>query len=244
MSISNFGKVRIYSDHELELWRADTFFQKEPETIAWIDRMSGTNVVFFDVGANIGVYSLYAASKHDNLRVVSFEPVLNNYVALQNNIALNNFRNIESYCIAVSNTCKSDVLYIQDARVGNSGAQLGQKVDDRGNSFEPVDRQTVLSLSIDAMVNLFAFPSPTHVKIDVDGLEGKIIDGMKALLSRERLKSILVEFNSETEQRELTSVLEQYGFLVDDELNKFEGHSSSRRNKKGSSAVNVVFSRD
>lgn len=243
MNTSEFGKVRIFSDHELEKWRAETFFNKEPETIAWIEQMRGEGLVFYDVGANIGVYSLYAASRNAALRVIALEPVLNNYNALRQNIGLNKFSNVESYCIAVSNVCKPDVLYLQDVRVGNSGAQLGREVDDKGISFEAIDRQTVLSLSIEVMVKSLGFPCPTHIKIDVDGLEGKVIDGMKALFSQDGLKSILIEFNSDEEQRDLTNLLSQYGFKGDEELNNMSNHSSSRRKTKGSRAVNVVFNK-
>ena len=70
--------------------RARTFFEKEPETLAWIDSFPPRSV-FWDIGANVGVYSMYAALRSHS--VSSFEPAASNYFALNRNIALNNFQN-------------------------------------------------------------------------------------------------------------------------------------------------------
>ena len=53
-------KFKIYSENSLEDYRASSFFEKEPETVAWIDDFSEGSI-YYDVGANIGIYSLYAS---------------------------------------------------------------------------------------------------------------------------------------------------------------------------------------
>ena len=69
-------------------FRASTFSSKEPETLAWIDSFHEDSV-FWDIGANIGLYSLYAA-RHKNCRVIAFEPSFFNLEILVRNINLNN----------------------------------------------------------------------------------------------------------------------------------------------------------
>jgi hypothetical protein len=71
----------------VEVFRAATFWEKEPTTIAWIKSLADTNDLLWDVGANIGLYSLYAASL--NIVVTAFEPVQEYYDRLCQNIECN-----------------------------------------------------------------------------------------------------------------------------------------------------------
>lgn len=48
--------------NDVTRWKAETYFTKEPETIEWIDTFNEGDI-FFDIGANIGLYSIYAAKK-------------------------------------------------------------------------------------------------------------------------------------------------------------------------------------
>ena len=71
----------------LNRYRADTFSTKEPETLEWIDSIPNGSVVW-DIGANIGLYSCYAA-KQRGCRVFAFEPSVFNLELLARNIFLN-----------------------------------------------------------------------------------------------------------------------------------------------------------
>ena len=59
---------------------------KEPETLEWIDQFKGDKIVFWDIGANVGLYSIYAALKHKDIQIISFEPSVNNLRVLSRNI--------------------------------------------------------------------------------------------------------------------------------------------------------------
>ena len=85
---------------ELEKYRIDSLYSKEPETIEWINSWIGTKLVFYDVGANIGIYSIYASMYHQNLLTYAFEPVHLNYEALSKNIDLQKNENIKPINIA------------------------------------------------------------------------------------------------------------------------------------------------
>jgi hypothetical protein len=71
----------------LNLYRASSFSTKEPETLQWIDSMPQGSVVW-DIGANVGLYSCYAA-KRRSCRVFAFEPSVFNLEVLARNIFLN-----------------------------------------------------------------------------------------------------------------------------------------------------------
>src|SRR5206468_150350 len=81
-----------------EHYRADTYATKEPETIEWVRRRLGKGDVLFDVGANIGLYSLFAAKLEPSCRVVAFEPESNNFSSLCRNVLLNRLDNVIPCC--------------------------------------------------------------------------------------------------------------------------------------------------
>ena len=79
--------------------RINTFFTKEPETLAWIDNFEGDNkITFWDIGANIGIYSIYAALSHKNIQIISFEPSTSNLRVLSQNISKNNLSQKINIC--------------------------------------------------------------------------------------------------------------------------------------------------
>lgn len=156
--------LMMTGDSELEKWRAETLFSKEPETIAWIDHCSKRGGIFYDVGANIGGYSLYAAYTNSELKVYSFEPVINNYLILLRNRELNKLGNLTPFQLALSSANGLDTLYILDTRVGGSGAQISAPINERGQSFEPLAKEVLLCLRLDSMVDEYHFPPPKLYK--------------------------------------------------------------------------------
>src|SRR3990172_115673 len=90
------------ANEELHLLRAELIASKEPETLEWIDSFADS-AVLFDIGANIGVFSLYAAL-HRNCDVYAFEPEAKNYACLNKNIFLNKLgRRVRALNVALHN---------------------------------------------------------------------------------------------------------------------------------------------
>ena len=111
-------------------YRFDTFENKEPETLKWIDNNLRENDVFFDIGANIGVYSLYAASK--KLIILKFT-VLTEYSNLNElkfNVLNNGFtNNINIFSIAFGDFSHISFLQINDVTPGAALHSLGSSND-------------------------------------------------------------------------------------------------------------------
>lgn len=232
------------TDSELERWRAETLFEKEPETIRWLNCYAKQGGVFYDVGANVGGYSIYSAYNNKDISVCSFEPVTNNYAALLKNRELNGLRNIIPFQLALSSENGIKNIYIRDSRVGNSGAQLGAPIDERSRPYEYVYKEVLLCLKLDTLIQEYRLQSPTFLKIDVDGNELDILRGAQHMLRMSDLKSILIESNGEDKLREIDSMLTGYGFTADDVFNMSADHSSVRRKKSADNiAMNVVYSR-
>ena len=81
--------------------RMDRLLSKEPETIKWINQFEQDSV-FFDIGANIGIYTLYSAIMMQNT-VFAFEPHSASYKNLLDSINLNKLEKCQAYCVALSN---------------------------------------------------------------------------------------------------------------------------------------------
>ena len=189
----NGQEYHFFCPNRVTHWRAETFFTKEPETIEWMDTFERGEVLF-DIGANIGLYSLYAAKK--GVRVVSFEPESQNYALLNKNIHLNQASDhVLCLNIALSDCDSFDYLYIPKLHAGESSNNFGEARDWKHRSFNPSFKQGVLCFSLDSFLLQFPNYFPTHIKIDVDGIESKIIQGAEKTLRDGRLKSLSIEIN-------------------------------------------------
>lgn len=208
---TKYGDIGFYCAGRVCLYRADTFHTKEPETLEWIDSFSG-DVVLWDIGANVGVYSLYAALR-ENVRVLAFEPSAFNYFILMKNIDINNMDGkISALCLAFNDVSVLSCLNMNYLEVGDSCHEL-IAYDKREKQTDVNLQQAVLSLSIDDFVRSYNPPFPTHIKIDVDGVEARIIKGASKSLADPRLKSILIEIDEkEKEDIKIIDVLKQTGF--------------------------------
>lgn len=229
--------------NDLEEHRARTLLTKEPETIAWIDSFE-PGAVFYDVGANVGIYSLYAAVRIPAVRVVAFEPFHRNFGRLVENIVDNRASAVTPLAVALSGRTGIEVLHVPDTRLGASGAQLAEARNDEGRAFEPLQSVGTICFRLDDAIEVLGLPRPSHVKIDVDGREADVLEGMQLTLPGSGLESVLVEVNMErTPLEELHRHMAAFGLRPDDRFNERDVHSRTRRRQSGSSAENVVYSR-
>jgi FkbM family methyltransferase len=186
------GKLLFFCANSLAYWRANTLLTKEPDTIEWIDSFTAGDYLW-DIGANIGVYSLYAASV-PGVRVWAFEPASMNYALLSKNIHLNGLsERVQAFCLAFNHETTIDSFNLSSTETGTSLHSFGVSEDFLGAEFQPAFKQGVIGYSIDDFVMTFNPAFPTHIKIDVDGIEEKIVVGAQQTLADPRLRSVLVE---------------------------------------------------
>lgn len=205
------GVISFYCPGEIPEWRARTLLTKEPETIKWIETFK-KGEVFWDIGANVGVYSLYAALH--GARVTAFEPFAANYYLLNKNIELNDMgEQISALCIALSDESKLDAFYLQDTSLGGALNSFGEPTDWQGKKYECQFKQAMIGFTVDEFLETFDMPFPNHLKIDVDGIEDKIIHGARKTLADKRVKSILMELDTEREDycKDIIDLLEESG---------------------------------
>ena len=188
------GFIQFYCPNSMIRSRARSLLTKEPETINWIKEIP-KNDCLWDIGANVGVFSLYASLR--GINVVAFEPLDLNYNILCKNIEINAAsKNISGFNIALNSETTLDYFYIQHSQAGSSGNTFGQAYDvQRGKVFNDYLVQPTLGYTIDDFIETFDITIPNYIKMDVDGIEYKILSGARGLLKDTRLKSILVEID-------------------------------------------------
>lgn len=235
---TKFGIVYFFCPGKIPEWRAQTLLTKEPETLEWIETFHDADLLW-DIGANVGVYSLYAALKGNS--VLAFEPSPGNFYLLSQNIGINSLSDkIAAYCIAFDDSTKLETFYMANAEIGGALSSFGEAIDWQGKPFKASLKQAMVGFCIDDFVERFQPKFPNHIKIDVDGNENRIIDGAKKTLLDKRLKSVLVELNTEREDycSEVLNIFNESGFSL---LKK--EHSSAYDSSNLSMVFNHIFVR-
>lgn len=188
--------------------------EKEPETVEWIEESFKTGDVFYDIGANIGAYSLVAAKYlKGTITIYAFEPSFLNYAQLSKNIFINKCQDsVIPLNVALSDKTTIGSFHHQNLVPGGALHSLGKAVDHKNDAFVPVFTQSVLSYTIDDFIKGFNIPLPDHIKLDVDGIELSILKGAKETCFGSQLRSILIEMNRDKDR--IIAYLAQWGFRV------------------------------
>lgn len=170
--------------------------------------MSG---VLYDIGANVGTYSIYAGL--NDIEVYAFEPEAQNYALLNQNIILNKLVNVHAFCIALWDEQKLDYLNLSTTEVGGSLHSFSEELDYKLEEFEPVFKQGCIGMPLDAI----ELPLPDHIKIDVDGFEHLVVKGGEETIKQ--AKSVLVELNRNVKEHvDLIDWFLMRGFEYDEGL--------------------------
>lgn len=229
------SRLRFRVVNTMTQHRVASLLTREPETIMWLDRLTPHDVLY-DIGANIGIYSLYAAVGR-GCRVVAIEPHAANYAELVRNVALNHAsERVVALCAALSDRDGIDVLYSRRDDEGSGLATFGEARDYRGQAFEPIFCQTVFGYSLDSLLACHRLPTPTHLKVDVDGLQAKVVAGGLKTLADQSVRSLVVELDDvRPEDQAMTKTLGDLGFVR---------RASAASGPAGGTVMNVTFERE
>ena len=194
-------EFRVLTPNRLCHYRARTFSSKEPETLEWIDGFVEPDVLW-DIGANVGLYSLYAGKKHPGIRIYAFEPSILNLELLARNIDANGLsETVTIVPLPLFDSMQEDVFKVQLAERGGALSAFSVDYGYDNKPFDVALKYKVIGIGLDDIIELFGLDQPNHVKIDVDGIEHLILSGGKRVLSDPRLKSVLVELNDDFEEQ-------------------------------------------
>jgi FkbM family methyltransferase len=159
--------------------------------------------VFYDIGANIGWYSLLAARiVGPRGRVIAFEPSIDNAALVQHNAAVNHFANVTTVCAALTDEDR----WMTFLDTGNLQGRL-DKDDSHAHGErhakaerKPVKRRIPVPVAkLDSWLAQTGQPAPTLVKIDVEGAEAGVLRGMQRTLAHAR-PTLVIELHGTREQ--------------------------------------------
>jgi FkbM family methyltransferase len=173
--------------------------------------------VLYDIGANVGAYSLVAAKKPGGgARVFAFEPSYATVAALSANIVLNGVtEQVTPMPVALSNTDAMTVFGLRALEAGSARHTLGGGPSDEGPTLY---QQPVMTLRLDTLIERFGLPQPNHIKLDVDGGELAVLEGAAHALASPALRSMLVEVSTSLSGA-VAEILERHGLRLDSKVN-------------------------
>ena len=184
-----------------------TAVSKQPATIAWIDGFPSSSV-FWDIGANVGVYTLYAALR--GARVVAFEPAAVNYFLLAANCEANRVDDRVD-CLLMGVGGKRQIARLDVSQFKGAGSFTFEAKEDHSHGA----RQSAIILSIDELVGAYGLPCPNYIKIDAPGATEGIISGAAGTLQRRELRELHIEMSAESKRgQRIVAMLERGGFVA------------------------------
>jgi len=191
-------EMRFAVPNQLNHFRITTFATKEPETLEWIDSLP-ENSLLWDIGANVGLYTVYAALKRKS-RVVAFEPSVFNLELLARNLYLNHLQDrVTLLPIALSDQMGSNTLRMSSTEWGGALSTFGKDIGWDGQPMREIFAFPTYGLSLDQAVEVLGLEYPDYIKMDVDGIEHFLLQGGPEVLKQ--IKGILIEINDDFEEQ-------------------------------------------
>ncbi len=207
---------KFYSLSRMTQSRYNNFLIAEPYTLKWIDDFL-PGKIFWDIGANVGLFSIYYAKQNTMNKVISFEPSVFNLEILARNINLNNLsNNISIFPLPLNK--KSEINYFNMNNSDYGGALSGFGVDYDEN-FQKRDinfRYSTFGISLDNLIEIYNLDCPNFIKIDVDGIEELILEGSKKIFNNFNLDSVLIE--NPNNLKSISTFFKNYNFVLMEDI--------------------------
>ena len=233
-------KVRFFTPNYLTKSSVINF-NAELETLEWINNFEKKkNLIFWDIGANIGLYSIYNSFKNPNSITYAFEPSSSNIRILTRNISINN---LEKNIMIIPNplTNKENIFQQMNENQFVEGAAFntfGEKFNFEGKEFKPIMKYNLLGTTMNYFIKNSILDIPDYIKIDVDGIEHLILEGGDKFLKNEKVKSVSIEINENFKEQyeKVLNLMDKYEFKI---LHK--KHNNEFAVSKYKSVYNYLF---
>ncbi|OGW92370.1 MAG: hypothetical protein A3D28_02830 [Omnitrophica bacterium RIFCSPHIGHO2_02_FULL_63_14] len=194
-------RLTLQCDNRITHYRWKTYNAKEPEMLDWIDRWVHDGDTIFDIGANIGVYSLYMALRHPQAKVVAFEPEYANLHLLKDNVVENGLQSrVDVYGLALSNHSGVSYLHLQDLTPGAAlHSESRERLAVTDSQLPVIWREGIYTTTLDRFCEETG-RQPQGLKIDVDGAELAVLEGGSQMLCSEGLRSVIIEMDAKVRE--------------------------------------------
>lgn len=157
-----------------------------------------------DIGANVGIYALIAATDDPSRKVYAFEPVPRTVKCLKRNIELNKANNLQVDCSAITNYDGEITLYLPPSGIPRAASTA--------KGFKESNEEiSVRALTIDSFVAMNNISKVDLIKIDTETTEHLVLEGAKNTLKRDEPIIICEVLKGQTEKL-LHSVLDSTNY--------------------------------
>jgi FkbM family methyltransferase len=236
----DYSKMDIRMDARslLELYRLNACI-KEPETVLWIEENIKNGDVFYDIGANVGSYSLIASAvTKGKCKIYAFEPSFNTFAKLNENIFLNNYEeSIIPFLVALDNKTELKNFLFSSLLSGDARHSITDTLYQKTDGGINKKQQNVLCYRLDEFIDVFGLMSPNHIKIDVDGSELNVLYGADKTFNNISLKTVLIEIDEHDD--EISNKI--FNFM---KAHKFNDFLRYPKEKKDVTISNYIFKRN
>ena len=165
------------------------------------------NDVVIDIGAHVGYFTLYAAKRAQNGKIISFEPTKESFLVLKNNVKINNFKNIIINNLAVGKTSKKRIFFV-DNKYGISNTFYDRKIG--------LEKEIVQTTTLDEIYKKYNLEKIDFLKMDCEGAEFEIILNTSTEVLK-KIKKISIEIHEDMvthKIEELITKLSKSGFTI------------------------------
>jgi FkbM family methyltransferase len=187
----------------------------EPQTVRLFAKLLAPGMMVFDVGANIGQYTLVASEQVGPTgEVHSFEPDPTTFQWLSRNVALNKLGNVHLNETALFSEVTTKPLFLATARDTGSNSLVGAPWTSAGRTRE------VSCTTLDEYARSKKITSVDVIKIDIEGAELPALQGAAGLLGGPKKPLLILEFEEERQRlfgtscAKLAELLTGYGYAL------------------------------
>ena len=216
IDLSNRSNVmEITNFHEAQQRRIYFLERYELREIRLCEQVLKPGDIFVDIGANIGWFTLFASRLvGESGRVIAFEPSSQIYPQLQRTVELNHLLNVKLEKIALSDEKGTAILsgYAED-NWGISSIVLDE------SSLDPSKTERVKTWRFSDYCQEAGLEFIKMVKIDVEGAELKVLEGMDELLQKKAVEQLIIEVRKEgfgqgKSAEDVIAYLQRYGYSI------------------------------
>lgn len=206
----------LNDDTQRSTWWKGVRFE-HPTGLVLCEWASAPDSLFFDIGSNYGFFSLMLLSQNSSLVAHAFEPNQTTFTLIEQIKQRNHLNRFHAWNLGLSNSHEKLLLMRGKADSGHStfGEHPG---------LNPDDSVQVDVLPFDHWVSIQNIPYPAKptwvAKIDVEGFELKVLEGMRSALLARAFRGLVVEINpytlnlTHTKPAEIIDILSSCGYAI------------------------------
>lgn len=174
----------------------EVFFLKTNNSLKGFEINSHDIVV--DIGAHVGYFSIYSASRNKDGKIYSFEPYIESFKILEKNLKINNITNVVPINLGVSKNAGNLDLYLQ------SNFAIGNSIYGERNSKSKIQIKTI---SLRDIINEYKITKIDFLKLDCEGSEYEILLNLDKI-SLDKIKRIVAEMHPDIEDYKIKDVID------------------------------------